>query len=327
MIQPDSVPACIKALSSTTFVAEVTSPALAVLVPLLLRALNDRSMEVQRRTVVVIDNLVKLVRDPNVAATYLSPLVEGVQKIATGAAFPEVRAFGESALKTLLKSGASSAGPPPVHRDVDAEVASVLAALKTMLPAELGLPLNKAPNGPKIPKYPTLVTSLEFIAALVADIVYARKFTDAALWKRCVALYMSVWIDEEKSAAFTEAVLNHYNAIDKAKYAVAKSHDESEGELLCDTLFSLAYGALLLLSHTKLRLIRGRRYGILGTNGSGKSTLMRQLRDGKVENFPPQDILRCVMVEHSLQGEDGSLSIIDFIASGALSSRVCIYKF
>lgn len=43
---------------------------------------------------------------------------------------------------------------------------------------------------------------------------------------------------------------------------------------------------------------------------------MRQLRDGKVENFPPQDELRCVMVEHALQGEDTSLSVIDFIASG-----------
>lgn len=90
MANPDSVPACIKALSSTTFVAEVTSPALAVLVPLLIRALNDRSMEVQRRSVIVVDNLVKLVRDPTVAATYLSPLVDGVTKIATGAAFPEV---------------------------------------------------------------------------------------------------------------------------------------------------------------------------------------------------------------------------------------------
>lgn len=90
MANPDSVPACIKALSSTTFVAEVTAPALAILVPLLLRALNDRSMEVQRRTVVVIDNLVKLVRDPKVAAAYLSTLVEGVDKIAKGAAFPEV---------------------------------------------------------------------------------------------------------------------------------------------------------------------------------------------------------------------------------------------
>ncbi|TFY73268.1 hypothetical protein EWM64_g10744, partial [Hericium alpestre] len=108
MSDPASVPACIKSLSNTTFVAEVTSPALAVLVPLLTRALNDRSMDVQRRTVVVIDNLVKLVRDPTVAAMYLSPLVDGVEKIAKGAAFPEVRAFGATALNTLHKSGASA---------------------------------------------------------------------------------------------------------------------------------------------------------------------------------------------------------------------------
>lgn len=107
----------------------------------------------------------------------------------------------------------------------------------------------------------------------------------------------------------------------QAKYTVATTNDNEEGEVLCDTLFSLAYGALLLLSHTTLRLVRGRRYGILGTNGSGKSTLMRQLRDGKVENFPPQDQLRCVMVEHSLQGEDGSLSVLDFIASGKIISH------
>lgn len=93
MANPDSVPSCIKALSSTTFVAEVTAPALAVLVPLLIRALNDRSMEVQRRTVVIIDNLVKLVRDESVVAIYLSGLVEGVRKIAKDAAFPEVHIF------------------------------------------------------------------------------------------------------------------------------------------------------------------------------------------------------------------------------------------
>jgi elongation factor 3 len=102
----------------------------------------------------------------------------------------------------------------------------------------------------------------------------------------------------------------------QAKHAPAHDGITEEGELLCDTVFSLAYGALLLLSHTTLKLFRGRRYGILGPNGSGKSTLMRQLREGKVENFPPQDELRCVMVEHALQGEDTSLSIIDFIASG-----------
>ena len=102
----------------------------------------------------------------------------------------------------------------------------------------------------------------------------------------------------------------------QAKHAPVHDGISEEGELLCNTVFSLAYGALLLLSHTSLKLYRGRRYGILGPNGSGKSTLMRQLREGKVEKFPPQDELRCVMVEHALQGEDTSLSVLDFIASG-----------
>lgn len=317
MANPDSVPACIKALSSTTFVAEVTAPALAVLVPLLIRALNDRSMEVQRRTVVVVDNLVKLVRDPVVAATYLSPLVDGVRKIATGAAFPEVRAFGEAALNTLLKSGASSEGPPVVPRNFDRETSEALSTLHTLIPADVATIAGISSavlNTSRASQRDLLGESLEFQATLVADLVYARKFDDKATWNRCVGVYLTIWTDTETGAAFSETLRSHYHAIDQAKHTTGR--DASEGdELLCDTLFSLAYGALLLLSHTTLRLIRGRRYGILGSNGSGKSTLMRQLRDGKVENFPSQDQLKCVMVEHSLQGEDGSLSVLDFIAA------------
>ncbi|KAK7005674.1 P-loop containing nucleoside triphosphate hydrolase protein [Favolaschia claudopus] len=314
MASPDTVPACIKALSSTTFVAEVTAPALAVLVPLLIRALNDRSMEVQRRTVVVIDNLVKLVRNPQVAAQYLSPLVEGTERIAKGAAFPEVRAFGEAALETLLKSGASTSGPPKTHRDIEGETATALTALLTLLPENVAFVSPTSPNGPRTPKFSLLARSLTFQSSLVVDLVHERRFRDKEAWHRCVGVYLVPWTNEEQGSAFGEAVRSHFLAIDQAKYTVAKSSSD-EGEVLCDTLFSLAYGALLLLSHTTLRLIRGRRYGILGTNGSGKSTLMRQLRDGKVENFPPQDQLRAVMVEHSLQGEDGSLSVLDFIAA------------
>ncbi|THH31808.1 hypothetical protein EUX98_g2391 [Antrodiella citrinella] len=316
MANPDSVPACIKALSSTTFVAEVTAPALAVLVPLLIRALNDRSMEVQRRTVVVVENLVKLVRDPSVAATYLNPLVDGVEKIAKGAAFPEVRAFAESCLNILVKSGASKDGPPPPQRDLNAEKTHCLSAIVTLLPSDLVVISTSAPNGPHAPRHELLSQNLDFSAALVSDLVYTRKFADEAAWKRCVGVYISPWTKEypEGSDQFAESVRQHFWAIDKAQNAPVKT-DNGDEEVLCDTLFSLAYGALLLLSHTTLRLVRGRRYGILGTNGSGKSTLMRQLRDGKVENFPPQSELRCVMVEHSLQGEDTSQSIIDFIAS------------
>ncbi|KAF7306093.1 hypothetical protein HMN09_00764400 [Mycena chlorophos] len=317
MASPDTVPACIKALSSTTFVAEVTAPALAVLVPLLTRALNDRSMEVQRRTVVVIDNLVKLVRDPKVAALYLSSLVEGTERIAKGAAFPEVRAFGEAALQTLLKAGASASGPPATHRNIEAETIGARIALLSLLPQELVIVSPGLPT----PKYSLLAQSLTFQASLVADLVHEGRFGDKQVWHRCVGVYLEPWLDAEQGAAFGEAVRLHFYAIEKAKHGNVLASDE-EGEVICDTLFSLAYGALLLLSHTTLRLIRGRRYGILGTNGSGKSTLMRQLRDGKVENFPPPSQLRAVMVEHSLQGEDGSLSVLDFIAADPALANV-----
>ncbi|KAJ7072100.1 P-loop containing nucleoside triphosphate hydrolase protein [Mycena amicta] len=314
MASPDTVAACIKALSSTTFVAEVTAPALAVLVPLLTRALNDRSMDVQRRTVVVTENLVKLVRDPK-TALYLSPLVEGTERIAKGAAFPEVRAFGESALQTLHKAGVSASGPPSTTRNIEGETAEALSGLLTLLPKELAVVSPTSANGPPVPKYSMLAQSLAFQASLVADLVHESRFGDKKVWHRCVGVHLQPWLDAEQGVAFGEAVRSHFYAIEKAKHGTVQSNDGEEGEVICDTLFSLAYGALLLLSHTTLRLVRGRRYGILGSNGSGKSTLMRQLRDGKVENFPPPDQLRAVMVEHSLQGEDGSLSVLDFIAT------------
>jgi elongation factor 3 len=91
MASPTAVSSTIKALSSTTFVSEVTAPVLAVMVPLLMRALKERSTDTTRMTCVVVANLVKLVRDPVVAATYLSVLVPGVDNIASSHAFPEVR--------------------------------------------------------------------------------------------------------------------------------------------------------------------------------------------------------------------------------------------
>ncbi|EJD03132.1 uncharacterized protein FOMMEDRAFT_123325 [Fomitiporia mediterranea MF3/22] len=304
MSNPSSVQACMKALSSTTFVAEVTAPALAVVVPLLMRALNDRSMEVQRRTVVVIDNLVKLVRDPNVAAEHLSGLVDGVERIMKSAAFPEVRAFAEAAYKTLMKAGASSSGPPPA-RNIEEETSTAKTDMISLLPSNL-----------QSNQTSTFLTTIDFQAGIVEDLVHLRKFSDKEVWNRSITSFIRPWFSDtaEEAARYTESVRSHYDAIDRAKFAPEQIEDE-EGELLCDTTFSLAYGTLLLLSHTVLRLYRGRRYGILGTNGSGKTTLMRQLREGKVENFPPQSELRCVMVEHALQGEDTTMSIVDFVAS------------
>ena len=46
-----------------------------------------------------------------------------------------MRAFGETALGTLVKAGASKDGPPPPSRDLQAESQEVLSALLPLLPA------------------------------------------------------------------------------------------------------------------------------------------------------------------------------------------------
>ncbi|ORX36907.1 mRNA export factor elf1 [Kockovaella imperatae] len=315
MASPAAVPGTIKGLSSTTFVAEVTGPTLAVLVPLLTRALKERSTDTQRMTCIVIGNLVKLVRDPTVAARYLSPLVHGVDLIAKGAAFPEIRAFAQTALDILTNAGASASATPAPPRDV---VLSVTEALTVMVPYLDTPDLPPHPSLPlaaSMPDSPIIAQVIEHQANIVADLVDQRKW-DAEIWEgKGLGSFMKLLLGSEQGATGTAAIRKAFLDIDRQKYSTGVEDDGEGGELLCDIQFSLAYGGLLLLNHTQLKLRRGQRYGICAANGAGKSTLMKAIRDGKVEGFPSQDELKCIMVEHALQGEDTSMTILDFIAS------------
>lgn len=64
-----------------------------------------------------------------------------------------------------------------------------------------------------------------------------------------------------------------------------------------------------------MKLYKGHRYGIVGRNGAGKSTLMRSISLGKLEGFPDKSELRTCFVEHKLQGEEGDMDLVSFIAS------------
>ncbi|KAF9980249.1 [NU+] prion formation protein 1 [Modicella reniformis] len=117
------------------------------------------------------------------------------------------------------------------------------------------------------------------------------------------------------AAGTVKAILRHYVELDRKLNGEASAEDGEDGEELCNVDFSLAYGGMMLLNHTKLRLHRGHRYGLCGQNGAGKTTLMRSISQGKVDGFPSPDVLRTVFVEHALQGEKGEMNVSDFIAS------------
>ena len=101
-----SLQKAIHALSQTTFVAIVTSPVLAMVTPLLERSLNTptTTQEVTRQTVVVVENLTKLVHDPVEARAFLPKLRPGVKAVVDRASLPEVREIGQRALDVIDKA-------------------------------------------------------------------------------------------------------------------------------------------------------------------------------------------------------------------------------
>merc|ERR1712157_706116 len=89
--------------------------------------------------------------------------------------------------------------------------------------------------------------------------------------------------------------------------------DDDDAEELCNCQFTLAYGTKILLHNTKMKLKRGKRYGLLGGNDSGKTTLMRSIANNQVEGFPDTSEVRTVFVEADIQGEQSHLSCVDYV--------------
>ncbi|KAI9278161.1 P-loop containing nucleoside triphosphate hydrolase protein [Umbelopsis sp. AD052] len=307
MAHPSIVTQTIAKLSATTFVAEVDGPCLAVMVPLLVRALNERSTLTLRQTVVVIDNLCKLVKDPKTAAQFLPSLYPGVDHQAEQAAFPEIRALATAARRTLVNAGGGvKSDGTTVEETVDDNITpSEEEALKIVKQK-----INKAQNF--IDSFFNPV--INYISLMTIELVRQEVFSQKT-WSQLLMPYLRSFLLEKDAATVCHDIHHHYHELDSARNSDDDGFDDMEGEELCNIDFSLAYGGMMLLNHTKLRLHRGQRYGLCGQNGAGKSTLMRAISQGKLEGFPSQDQLRTVYVEHALQGEDTTVPILNFVCS------------
>jgi elongation factor 3 len=97
------------------------------------------------------------------------------------------------------------------------------------------------------------------------------------------------------------------------KVRVEDDADDDE-DLLCDCKFTLAYGAMVLLKNTTMKLARGKKYGLLGQNDCGKTTLLRAIAgDPGVDGFPPREEVRTVFVQADILGELSHLLCIEYV--------------
>ncbi|TQB75874.1 hypothetical protein MPDQ_001475 [Monascus purpureus] len=290
----------IHALSQTTFVAIVTSPVLALLTPLLERSLNAPTtpQEVLRQTVVVVENLTKLVHDPAEARTFLPKLKPGVQAVKDRASLPEVRELATRALSVIEKAMSDSdLAAGSIAKTTPEDVLSILNAK---------IQERGGAASPEDAAFLELVKN--YIAGMVREDVNCRMFDRIV---DCTAPYLRGLLKDDQQDTVASDLKAHFVEEDHRKFGQPVQEDPNEVEIV-NADFSLAYGGMLLLSHTKLRLLKGHRYGLCGRNGAGKSTLMRSIGDGKLEGFPPQDVVKTCFVEHN-QGEDADISILEYV--------------
>jgi len=288
--KPENVPETIHLLGATTFVTDVHEPTLAIMVPLLDRGLNERDTPIKRKSAVIVDNMCKLVEDPNIVAAFLPKLMPGLQKNYENLADPEAREKTKQALDTLVRVGAVKDGKIPEPSNAG-EVSTVLAILKQVLSKDT--------------KYKDVITKFEPVLKYIASIagqLIDEKYADSTSWVTNLKPYVTAIVGEENAEFIIDDLRKR--ASPGAEAEDAEEADDEEGEDLCNCTFNLAYGAKILLNQTHLRLKRGQRYGLCGPNGSGKSTLMRAINNEQVEGFPKKSEVKTVFVEHDLDSAD-----------------------
>ncbi|GAA5954301.1 hypothetical protein JCM10213_009166, partial [Rhodosporidiobolus nylandii] len=298
MADPTTVPAAIKRLSSTVWVREIDGPTLAVVSPLLTRALAEKGNIVQRQCVVLLTNLFKLVRSSDLAAQHAPSVLPGIERIIETAAFPEIRAFAEQAKQAVDKACVGASVPAVDHfseaaKDEQTAFGELVEAVAKQ-------------SGEKPDAFAE--QSLRYAAFAIGQLVRKRMLSQKE-WDLYVAPYVKHFAGEEGAAVITTELLKKWEKVDEERNRVEGTDDgdDEEGEVTLDLPFSLAYGGLLLLNHTKLKLRKGHRYGICGANGCGKSTLLKAINRKQIENFP--DDIKAAYVEHDIEGDETGITV------------------
>jgi len=288
--KPKEVPEIMHEMAGVTFVQSVESPALAMVVPLLLRGLREKATSTKRQSAVIINNMSKLVDNPLDAAPFLPLLLPELEKNADSISDPEARGVTERAVEQMKRLKGLAEKAVSVRGDTSAIEAELTKALG----------IEATPSFKKIIAH----------AAVVATCMMDLNFMEDLQWKNNISPY---FVEAAGAAKAEEAVEAVRVEAEKMMVVPEEEDEDDDAEELCNCTFTLAYGTKILLHNTKMRLKRGKRYGLLGGNDSGKTTLMRAIANNQVEGFPDVEEVRTVFVEADIQGEQSHLSCVDYV--------------
>jgi len=278
---------CLDKLVGTTYVSAVDEPTLALIMPVLYRGLRVKgNVQMVRKSAVVVDTMFKLVNNPKDIQNFAPTLIKELSKLIEEISMPEVRAKCEEALNTVKVTLGEYAEVKIECAPIDVE--AVLAEIL----------FGNSYKSDEVTQWVSQVTAPLFAMTRPRHV-------------NMVVPYLKATLTEAEAIVLGEKFLETATGKFGAGQEEEEVEDHDDLEVLCDCSFSLAYGNRVLLHNTKLKLKRGKCYGLIGPNGAGKSTLMRSIAADLVEGFPKE--IRSVYVECDVSAADADFVCWEFI--------------
>jgi len=303
----DEITECVHSLASTTFVQTVDGPTLSIMCPILVRGFSSRSDQTKRSCARIVENMAKLVEDPAaLAENFLPTILPKLEAAKEHVSDPEARKVCGKATEILIKKATLKAG-----QKLPGSPSEMLA----MINAELKL------AGITVEESNADVTAYLAVASGICAALLAKGAFDVSVWSEALTVYLDC-INTQVSGLIEGLV----EKVIASLIPVVEEEEKVEGVELCNCEFSLAYGNKVLLRKTRLRLIKGQNYGLIGQNDSGKTSLMKAIADHRVEGFPDESELRTVFVETDIQGELSDLTVLDYIMADKLLAALNISR-
>ena len=284
----------IQKLAGVVFVQIVDGAALSTIVPLITAGLRQNKSQVKRMCSRIVSNVVKLVEDPTDAAPFLKVLIPALGDAIDTIPDPEARNVAEvthKALIAILEKATNSTSVASFREE---------PVIREFLLKQVGADTSA--------EYATALVN--YISSIVFSLI-KTKTVEREEYLNETTPYLRVLLTQEDDIATVQDAL--YDEAMKVVSMVEVNDDDENDIELCNCDFTLAYGTKVLLHNTRLRLLKGKKYGLVGQNDCGKTTLMRAIADGSIEGFPDRDEVRTVFVEADIQGELSHLSCVNYV--------------
>ena len=276
----------IQKLGGVVFVQTVEGSALSVVVPLMLAGFRTNKAIIKRMCSRIVSNMAKLVEEPLEALPFLRELIPAIDEAIDTIPDPEARDVAQKTHQALL-----------VLREKGEKMAieKEFMKLENIESEILKMWEKDFDNETRI-----------YLSNIVSSLISTKTIDEEEY-----VFEMKNYISEDKR----EEVIKHL--YQKSKSVIGNKEEEEDleddGEELCDCEFTLAYGTKILLHNTKLKLKKGKKYGLLGQNDCGKTTLMRAIAEGSVDGFPDASEVKTVFVEADIQGELSHLNCVNYV--------------